>query len=137
MRLIRAIYASHKNDDLTRSDIESILQDSRANNARAEITGVLCFSHHYFLQCLEGSREEVNTLYNRITRDGRHAEPFIIDYSEIHERAFSSWAMGFVPDTSISRELILKYSPKGTFDPTQMSAASALGFLKALTTTIE
>lgn len=137
MRLIRAIYASQKNDDLTRSDIEAILLDSRANNARAEITGLLCFSHHYFLQCLEGSREQVNELYNRITRDTRHAEPFIIDYSEIDERSFSSWAMGFVPDTAISRELIIKFSPSGTFDPTQMSAASALGFLKALKNTIE
>lgn len=137
MRLIRAIYASYKTDSLTREDIESILADSRANNARAEITGVLCFSHHYFLQCLEGSREQVNELYNKITRDSRHDEPFIIDYSEINERSFSSWAMGYVPDTAISRELILKYSPSGQFDPTQMSAASALGFLRSLTSTIE
>ncbi|NVK01607.1 MAG: BLUF domain-containing protein [Oceanospirillaceae bacterium] len=137
MQLIRAIYASYKIDSLTREDIESILAASRANNSRAEITGLLCFSHHHFLQCLEGSREQVNQLYNKITRDSRHAEPFIIDYSEISERAFSSWAMGYVPDTAISRELILKYSTSGQFDPTQMSAASALGFLRALTNTIE
>jgi len=136
MRLIRAIYASHKNDELSVEDIESILADSRANNTRAEITGVLCFSHEYFLQCLEGERSVVNSLYNRITRDSRHTEPFIIDYGEVQERAFSQWAMGYVPDTQISRELILRYSGSGRFDPTTMSAASALGFLRALTNTI-
>ncbi|HSG02596.1 MAG TPA: BLUF domain-containing protein [Marinobacterium sp.] len=137
MRLIRAIYASTKNDDLTRDDIEGILLESRSNNARSEITGLLCFSHKHFLQCLEGDRAQINELYNRITRDSRHTDPFIIDYSEIDERSFSSWSMGFVPDTAISRELILKYSASGKFDPTQMSAASSLGFLRALTTTIE
>lgn len=136
MRLIRAIYASHKNESLSVEDIESILSDSRANNSRAEITGVLCFSHEYFLQCLEGDRAAVNELYNRITRDQRHLEPFMIDYCEISERAFSHWAMGFVPDTQISRELILRFSGSGRFDPTKMSAASALGFLRALTNTI-
>lgn len=136
MRLVRAIYASHKQDALTVTDIESILADSRANNSRAEITGVLCFSHDYFLQCLEGDRAAVNTLYNRITRDQRHLEPFMIDYCEIDERAFANWAMGFVPDTQISRELILRFSGSGRFDPTKMSSASALGFLRALTDTI-
>lgn len=136
MRLIRAIYASHKRDSLTVEDIESILADSRSNNSRAEITGVLCFSHEYFLQCLEGDRAAVNELYNRITRDDRHLEPFMLDYAEIDERSFARWAMGFVPDTHISRELILRFSGSGRFDPTQMSAASALAFLKALTNTI-
>lgn len=136
MQLIRAIYASHKSESLTVEDVESILSDSRSNNTRAEITGVLCFSHEYFLQCLEGDRAAVNELYNRITRDQRHLEPFMIDYAEIDERAFSQWAMGFVPDTQISRELILRFSGSGRFDPTQMSAASALGFLRALTNTI-
>lgn len=136
MRLIRAIYASHKSDALSVEDIESILADSRANNARAEITGVLCFSHEYFLQCLEGDRAAVNMLYNRITRDQRHIEPFMIDYAEVDERVFTQWAMGFVPDTQISRELILRFSGTGRFDPTKMSAASALGFLRALTNTI-
>jgi len=137
MRLIRAIYASTKMDALNKDDIENILLSSRKNNARAQITGVLCFSHNHFLQCLEGDRTFVNDLYNRIAGDKRHVNPFIIDYTEISERSFSSWAMGFVPDTEISRELILKYSPTGRFDPTEMSAASALGFLKALTKTIE
>lgn len=136
MRLIRAIYASNKSDDLSVEDIESILSDSRANNSRAQITGVLCFSHEYFLQCLEGERSAVNNLYNKITRDQRHLEPFMIDYCEIDERAFSQWAMGYVPDTQISRELILRFSGSGRFDPTKMSAASALGFLRALTNTI-
>jgi hypothetical protein len=137
MRLIRVIYASTKIDTLKKEDIQNILLASRKNNDRSQITGVLCFSHNHFLQCLEGDRMFVNELYNRIAGDKRHVDPFIIDYTEISERSFSSWAMGFVPDTEISRELILKYSPTGRFDPSEMSAASALGFLKAVTQRIE
>lgn len=136
MRLIRMIYASTKQDTLTKDDIENILTVSRSNNTRAKVTGVLCFSHNYFLQCLEGERQHVNDLYNRIASDDRHSEPFIIEYSEISERSFGNWAMGYVPQTEVSKELILKFGPTGDFDPTNMSAASALGFLKSLTQTI-
>lgn len=136
MQLVQLIYASKKAENFNRQDIEAILACSRENNVKQAITGVLCFSQDFFLQCLEGGRAEVNALYTRITHDPRHLQPYIIDYSEIAERSFSKWAMGYLPETQVSRELVLRYSAVDEFDPAHLSAAGALGFLRSLSATI-
>tara|TARA_Y100001951_G_scaffold21856_1_gene16832 strand:+ start:3806 stop:4006 length:201 start_codon:yes stop_codon:yes gene_type:complete len=50
-------------------------------------------NQHYFLQCLEGSRSNVNKIYHRILNDKRHRDPIILDYQEIEARDFSAWEM--------------------------------------------
>jgi hypothetical protein len=54
------------------------------------VTGVLCFclSSGIFMQVLEGGRDPVNALYNRITRDKRHRDATLLSYDEIGQRSF-------------------------------------------------
>jgi hypothetical protein len=113
-------------------DVQQILDASRKNNPKLGITGTLCYDPKFFLQCLEGPRDAVNDLYRTILSDPRHENVILIDFSEIHVRAFEDWSMDYVRTSDLSKSLLLKYSADDTFDPYTMSAQQALGFISAL-----
>ena len=69
--LVRLLYASRATEEVTQDELLSILKKSRINNLAAGVTGVLCYSGGVFLQVLEGGREPVSHLYNRIAGDTR------------------------------------------------------------------
>ncbi|MFY8273894.1 BLUF domain-containing protein [Pseudoalteromonas sp. SSDWG2] len=125
MYLIRLIYASRVQDNFNTDDVAQILEASRKNNRKADITGLLCFNHKYFLQCLEGSRARVNSLYQRILHDQRHQDILLLSYGEVAERHFSNWSMGYIPETAITRDVALRFSGKGEFNPYEMTGPSA------------
>ena len=97
--------------------IDAILEQSRRNNPRRGITGMLCFSDDLFIQVLEGGRDEVCTLFNTIVRDQRHTEVRILSFEEISERRFGNWTMGQVNIAKVNPSLLLKYSDKPALDP--------------------
>ena len=45
------------------------------------ITGVLCHGGDVFMQVLEGGRDAVNALYNKIVRDARHHDVALLHYA--------------------------------------------------------
>lgn len=132
MYLVRLIYASRAKKDFDSKDIEEIMATSIKNNDRDDITGLLCFNHRVFLQCLEGSREKVNQTYTRICNDKRHEDMVILNYSEIYQRDYPDWSMGLHLDNKIRREINLEYSMNSIFDPFSFNGESARLFLKAI-----
>ncbi len=129
--LIRLIYAS-RSRNLGPMDVKDILDCSRRNNRSVGVTGALCLSKGIFLQCLEGERAAVNTLYHRILLDKRHADPAILDFVEIHKRDFGGWTMGLVSSIAENQALFLKYSPGAEFDPYAMSPLALREFFGEL-----
>lgn len=132
MRLVRLIYASTVMNGLTSEDIEEILSVSRMNNANNGLSGVLFFNSGYFLQCLEGERSLVNTTYNRILKDRRHSQAELLDYSEILERYFNTWAMGYVPVNQLTDDVHLQFIGSKDFRPYDMDGTSAQQTVLAL-----
>ncbi len=133
MHLIRMIYASKISSRFTgEEDIESILANSRDNNQVINISGILCYSNDYFLQCLEGSRINVNQLYHKILLDDRHYDPAILKYDEIVERDFAEWGMAYLPPSKITGTLVSKYSGDRKFNPYSMSGDSCYAMLKEM-----
>lgn len=130
--LVRLIYVSSITESFTSSDIEEILHIAREKNDKNNVTGALCFSQKYFLQCLEGSRTQVNETYHRILNDKRHEKIVMLEYQEIVEREFYDWSMAYMPDMSLTRSINMKYSASPEFDPYTMSGESAHCFLSAL-----
>ncbi len=124
MKLVQLIYASTSNG-IGPGDVQNILKSARANNGRESVTGLLCFSAERFLQCLEGSRQSVNAIYQKILQDERHTGPIILRYEEIDRRDFAHWSMAYVGDTEINRERILRYSGHDEFQPERMFGESA------------
>jgi len=132
MYLVRLIYASKITEGFSQQDITNILETARHQNNKHNLTGLLCFSHNLFLQCLEGPRTEVNVTYQRILNDPRHSNIILLDYDEIVEREFDQWSMGYIPESSLTAPLNLKYSGTPTFDPYKMTGESVLRLLLAL-----
>jgi len=132
MPLIRLVYASQFALPFNAEDAANIVEVSMVNNRKHDVTGVLCYSNYYYLQCLEGGRDEVNALYQKIVSDKRHTRPVILMYTEILHRAFDDWYMGHIPSINISGGIILKYSKERQFNPYTMTPESAYQFLLEL-----
>ncbi|WP_455210151.1 BLUF domain-containing protein [Kaarinaea lacus] len=130
MFLVRLIYASKVAPRIGPEDIESILACARRHNAKLGVTGLLCFSQDYFLQCLEGARSQVSTVYQTILRDPRHDGIVLLDYKEIVKREFAQWSMGYIPTTALMKQTVLQYGGSDEFDPFKMSGESAQAFLQ-------
>ena len=64
-------------------------------NQKLGLTGILLCNDGSVLQVLEGDREIVTDLYNRITEDPRVKNPLILIQRTALNREFPNWSMGF------------------------------------------
>ncbi len=135
--LVRLLYASRAADSVDADTLATVLRQSKENNARTGVTGVLCFcsNANIFLQVLEGGRDAVSATYNRISHDARHAHVVLLSYEEIGERSFSSWSMGQVNMSRLNPSLVLKYSESAVLDPYAVSGKASLALFNELVAT--
>jgi hypothetical protein len=133
--LVRLLYASRTAEALTPEAIDGILASSRKSNPAMGVTGLLCYSGDIFMQVLEGGRESVNQLYNKICRDTRHRDVVLLHYEEIAERRFAGWTMGQVNLTRVNPSILLKYSERPVLDPYAVSGKASLAMLDELMAT--
>jgi hypothetical protein len=75
--------------------VREILEASRRNNARDQLSGLLLVGGRRFLQVLEGPAEAINAAYKRIKDDPRHFAMVELSRRPIQERSFPDWAMGY------------------------------------------
>lgn len=129
MQLVRLIYASAMTEACDTEALQKILEVSREKNTARHITGVLCYDPSYFLQCLEGPRDDVNDLYAEIIRDNRHKYVTLLEYTTVSEREFGAWSMAFVHTSTMDRELFQRYAHGGHFDPFDLGSDQANSFL--------
>ncbi len=132
--LVRLVYTSRSPAAIDSALLDNIFRSSQLNNAEHGITGALCVDApgQVFLQVLEGSRPNVNHLYNVIVRDNRHNDILLLDYAEIRQRQFFSWRMGRVDIDKVNRSVILRYSEKPQLDPYTMTGDAAVKLLEEL-----
>lgn len=120
--LVRLIYASKATFDTTTSssgielEVGRILAQSRRNNAKDEIGGVLYYGNGYFFQCLEGERGAVIETYDRISQDKRHHQASVLSMNSIKKRLFSEWAMKYLPAEKNVRDFLAQHG-QSTFNP--------------------
>jgi len=95
MPLISLVYVSVAPRRMTDDDLKDILAASRRNNPQLGVTGMLLYKDRFFIQALEGEREVVYNLYEKIHKDPRHINAVTIYEHDITERSFKDWSMGF------------------------------------------
>lgn len=135
--LVRLLYASRATQEIDDALVASLLQHSQMHNQEHGITGLLCTYSpgNVFLQVIEGSRAEVNSLYNAIVADPRHRDVTILEYAEVSERRFASWRMGCVNLNRINTGVILRFSERPILDPFSMTGSACLALLEELLST--
>ncbi len=127
--MIRLIYASRMTETCEMESLQEILQVSRKNNSAANITGVLIYDPSFFLQCLEGPKEVVNKLYQKVLADDRHKDETLLEYANIQERTFGNWTMGLLRTANLDQDTLKSYTGSNQFDPYKLSGERAMHFL--------
>ena len=94
--LYRIIYLNSGLKDLTSSDVKEILVKAKENNRDKNITGILLYLDKNFIQVLEGEKEDVIKLYQKISLDHRHKNVIKVIEGNISSRQFDKWDMGFI-----------------------------------------
>ncbi len=89
------IYISRAGDSIFEEAIQLMLLQARIFNRRNGITGCLLYHQGYFIQLMEGEKEQLDRLYDRIQEDARHTDVTTLweGYSEDH--LYRAWTMAY------------------------------------------
>jgi len=88
-------YESTATRHLTDNDLDHILSDAVKFNSGLNITGFLLYNEGKFIQVLEGSKEHLRQVMDRIVKSSQHKDINNLYTLDVKEREFSDWAMGF------------------------------------------
>ncbi|TNH37782.1 BLUF domain-containing protein [Paracoccus haeundaensis] len=122
MQLTRLIYASN-HGGIKKEALDDILEESRRNNIRDDITGLLISSDEDFIQLIEGGRTVISNCFMRIMQDTRHRYINVLLTQGVDSRLFPKWSMRNVDVTNLKKDIIDKYWSKGAFDSQEMAHA--------------
>lgn len=77
--------------------IVKIVQESRSNNRRDDLTGLLVYDGSRFAQYIEGPAPGISSLHRRLSQDERHTNMEVLVLGELPgQRRFPSWRMGYL-----------------------------------------
>lgn len=91
--MFQLVYISTARAPIEPALLDSVLAASRANNAKAGVTGLLVAGTRRFLQALEGPEQAVLDIYSRIKKDPRHHALVLLTGRGVEQRAFGDWSM--------------------------------------------
>ena len=93
--LYSLLYMSTAQILFTPARMDELLEQSRRNNARAGITGLLVFRDGAFMQLLEGPEQAVQELMRKIRTDERHYAIVTLTEGPIAKRSFPDWSLDY------------------------------------------
>ncbi|HSI57055.1 MAG TPA: BLUF domain-containing protein [Ideonella sp.] len=99
--MFQILYVSALADHCGASDVSDVIQVSRDHNPREGIRGALVFDGAQFAQLLQGERDKLLQLMQRIEADGRHRQIAVLLRAECDAAlARPQWLAGYCePDT--------------------------------------
>lgn len=89
------LYTSKALKPFNEIELQKLLELARLNNSKKSITGMLLYCNSIFIQLLEGNEEDLNKLFEIISKDARHIEVKKVIESEISSPQFPDWSMGY------------------------------------------
>jgi hypothetical protein len=93
--LRQVVYVSTATPKFSDAVLESILTESRANNAKVGVTGMLVYADGSVMQAIEGPPAAIGDLMAKIASDTRHAGISVIWDHPIAKRGFPDWRMAY------------------------------------------
>lgn len=110
--LLFVLYFSVATREFSSEEISSLLRTSRLHNLANDVSGVLYYRDGYFIQALEGPKNEVIRTYARILDDPRHKDCTLISINTTPQWSFEGCPMGWVNLDDSPVELIgaIRYS---------------------------
>lgn len=93
--IFQLIYTCALASHVSNRDLEAIAETSRRRNLERGITGILLCKEGSVLQVLEGDRDAVLALYQKITVDNRVSNHLVLIKRLAAKREFPNWSMGY------------------------------------------
>lgn len=98
--IYRLIYTSKRSLNTSDADLRAIATFSAISNRSQRITGLLMVHKDHIMQVLEGPKDDVKALAEKIRQDSRHTDMEIVYEKSVETAEFSKWSMGFrTPET--------------------------------------
>ena len=126
--LQRIIYFSARTE--SGASLEQLAAEAAERNSETNITGLLVASLRWFVQVLEGEREDVNHLFQAICQDKRHANVTLVAAEEIAGYSYPEWSMNCLEDVERVARLWCGGKDDGLCNPSGMSARQIQDFLQ-------
>lgn len=104
-QLVELSYVSRATQDMGLSSLVHLFDVSFNWNQSHDLTGVLFYENGHFAQILEGRREDVILIWEKIQTDYRHQVLHRIELEEIDQRLFPSWALRFYGGDQIAKDV--------------------------------
>lgn len=122
MTLSRLSYASRSIADhhTLRTHLSELIAQSKRNNAKQHLVGVLCYSNGFFFQCIEGPSLAVDTLYHTLLKDPRHHDVRLLEHIDIQQPYFQHWSMKYITLDPATQDF-LKHHRLFPFQPYQLT----------------
>lgn len=105
------VYVSSATKLFSDEELHELLSISRKNNSARDITGLLLYKDGNFMQFLEGPKEQVVALVEKIKHDRRHGGIIVMLQEEHERREFEDWSMAFRKLDSDTAAEVPGYSP--------------------------
>jgi hypothetical protein len=94
-KMYQIVYVSTATREYGKDELERILAVSRRNNSADGVTGMLCYHGGTFFQMLEGERDKVESVMERVAADKRHYGVMVLLEQEVERRDLPDWSMAF------------------------------------------
>ena len=95
MPLYHLLYQSYASEEFTGAELPLLLEQSSLENQAVDITGLLLYTPDgRFVQLLEGRKQHVLDVYERIMRDSRNHTCEVLMEGPWSKRSFTSWCVG-------------------------------------------
>jgi hypothetical protein len=89
------VYVSSAVELFSDAELDQLLATSRGNNSARGVTGLLLYKDGNFMQFLEGPKQQVLEVMNKVKTDSRHRGVIVLLQEEHEGREFDEWSMGF------------------------------------------
>ena len=87
------IYVSQATQCLSSDDLNTLQKQAQSSNRSAGISGCLLYQDGYFMQILEGKRDVILALMDRIKADTLHRDVRVVIEGPARSRLFADWGM--------------------------------------------
>ena len=91
--MYRLYYMSSARPGLEKAEVNRIVAAAALKNALLKITGAIGYDGERFAQILEGDKDDVTSLMNKIRADNRHTGIVIMAEKPVDRRIYDGWGM--------------------------------------------
>lgn len=113
------IYRSEVTAALSQELLTELIEAAKLSNARKQISGLLLYDYPYFFQALEGPKEALKNLYEKLLADPRHKNVVILADEVISDRQYPKLGMHFMDlqQLKLSDTSLDSYRSKNNLQP--------------------